>query len=320
MSFIHEDRGFNDLLRIVAKRHGLAVGLVEKDYWVTHVLWAIHNQGFDVWFKGGTSLSKGFDLIKRFSEDLDLKIEPGSASTLPLVTDWTRESTRATRQRRSYFETLADLLQVAGAEILLSVPDNERRWTSANLHVRYPGRNIDSLSGLTPFVLLEVGSARVTPSLERDLTSFVHDHLGENGQLAHYHANRPSAVRCVHPFVTLIEKLDNLHRRVPRADGDPATFVRHFEDAAHIIASAGDLPALAGYRDVWSLADEMLAERQIRQRPASDDPAFAPGDGERWRQIRAAHEAIGPMFWGERIALEDACEAIRTWIADELDS
>ena len=77
MSFIHEDRDFNDLLRIVAKRHGLPVGLVEKDYWVTHVLWAIHNQGFDVWFKGGTSLSKGFELIKRFSEDLDLKIDPG---------------------------------------------------------------------------------------------------------------------------------------------------------------------------------------------------------------------------------------------------
>ena len=136
MSFIHEDRDFNDLLRIVARRHGLAVGLVEKDYWVTHVLWAIHHQGFDAWFKGGTSLFKGFGLIERFSEDLDLKIEPGSVSTLPLVTDWTRENTRATRQRRSYFETLADLLQVAGAEILLSVPDNERRWTSARERAR----------------------------------------------------------------------------------------------------------------------------------------------------------------------------------------
>lgn len=44
--------------------------------------WAILAQGFEVWFKGGTSLSKGFGLIERFSEDLDLKIEPGS-STLP---------------------------------------------------------------------------------------------------------------------------------------------------------------------------------------------------------------------------------------------
>jgi len=41
--------------------------MVEKDYWVTHTLWAIHEQGFEVWFKGGTSLWKGFGLIDRFS-------------------------------------------------------------------------------------------------------------------------------------------------------------------------------------------------------------------------------------------------------------
>ena len=319
MAFIHEDREFDDLLRIVAERHGLPIGLVEKDYWVTHVLWTIHDRGFEVWFKGGTSLSKGFGLIERFSEDLDLKIEPGSVAALPRVTDWSRESRRATEQRRAYFEALPDLLQVPGAAVQLSVPDDERRWTGANLEVRYQGRHLDDLGVLKPFVLLEVGSARVTPSLERDLTSFVHEYLDEIGRLADYQDNRPRAVRCVHPLVTLIEKLDNLHSRVPRADGDPAAFVRHFEDAAHIIAAAADLPRLAGYRDVSELTDEMLAERQIRQRPASDDPAFAPGDDERWRQVRAAHAAIGPMFWGERIDLNDACDAIRAWIARELE-
>ena len=46
--------------------------------------------------------------------------------------------------------------------------------------------------------------------------------------------NRPRAVRCVHPIVTLLEKLDALMRRLPREDAAPATFVRHFEDAARI--------------------------------------------------------------------------------------
>lgn len=89
--FVHEDRDFDDLLRIVADEHGLAVALVEKDYWVTHVLWALLRQGFDIWFKGGTSLSKGFGLIERFSEDLDLKVSPGRVVALPEVSDWTRE-------------------------------------------------------------------------------------------------------------------------------------------------------------------------------------------------------------------------------------
>ena len=78
MSFVHDDPEFDDLLRIVAGERRIAPGLIEKDYWVTHTLWALHDTGFDVWFKGGTSLSKGFGLIERFSEDLDLKLLPGS--------------------------------------------------------------------------------------------------------------------------------------------------------------------------------------------------------------------------------------------------
>lgn len=58
MSFVHDDPEFDQLLQMVASRRGLGVALVEKDYWVTHTLWALHAQGFDIWFKGGTSLSK----------------------------------------------------------------------------------------------------------------------------------------------------------------------------------------------------------------------------------------------------------------------
>ena len=38
MAFIHDDPEFDDLLRIVAERRGLSIGVVEKDYWVTHTL------------------------------------------------------------------------------------------------------------------------------------------------------------------------------------------------------------------------------------------------------------------------------------------
>ena len=319
MAFIHEDPEFDDLLRIVAERRGLSIGVVEKDYWVTHTLWAIQHQGFEVWFKGGTSLSKGFGLIERFSEDLDVKVEPGGVTDLPLVIDWTRESTRATAARRAYFEALARLLDVPGTEVALGVPVDGQRWTAANLEVRYPGRHLDALGILKPFVVLEVGSARVTPFVERDLTSFVHEYLAEIDRLGEYQDNRPRAVRCVHPLVTLIEKLDALQNRVQRDDREPATFVRHFEDAAHIIASVPELPALAGYSGVSALVDEMVGERQIRQRPVSSDPVFTPGNDDRWESIRRAYEAIGPMFWGERIELDVACQTIRGWIADELE-
>jgi hypothetical protein len=314
MTFVHEDAEFEDLLRIVAGARRLSLGLVEKDYWVTHTLWALHAQGFDVWFKGGTSLSKGFGLIERFSEDLDLKVEPGRVADVPAVANWKSDGKKAIAERRNYFERLGSTLAVPNASLSLEPVDES--WRGANIQVNYPGKHLADLSGvLRPFVLLEVGSARVTPAIPRDLTSFIHTHLEGIGQLAEFDQNLPTAVRCVHPLVTLLEKLDAIHRRAFNPMVEPATVVRHFEDAARVIAAEKDLPRLTDYVDVRALATEMLGQRQLASLPNGSDPAFAPDDGERWSAIRRAHAAIAPMFWGPRISIEEACEAIRRWVA-----
>jgi hypothetical protein len=318
MSFVHDDADFDALLQIVAEKRGFGVALIEKDYWVTHTLWALHAQGFDVWFKGGTSLSKGFGLIERFSEDLDLKLEPGTVAALRSVTNWTSEGTKATAERKGHFETLAAVLSVPGAKVN---PGNlvDASFRSANLQVDYPGNHRASLAAvLRPFVLLEVGSARVTPFVARDMSSFVHEHLEREGQLGEFDDNRPRAVRCVHPLVSLLEKLDALMRRLPREDAAPATFVRHFEDAARIVRAKAALPPLADYATVRALADEMLVQRQIAALPSSTHAAFAPADDDRWRAVQKAHDAIGPMFWGPRLSLADACADVRGWLDTEL--
>jgi hypothetical protein len=318
MTFVHDDADFDALLQIVAEKRGLGVALIEKDYWVTHTLWALHTQGFEVWFKGGTSLSKGFGLIERFSEDLDLKLEPGSVGPLRSVTNWKSEGAHATSERKAHFEALADLLRVPGATTTQGrVVDPSFR--SANLQVHYPAKHLGSFASLlSSFVLLEVGNARVTPFVARDMTSFVHEHLEREGQLGDFEDNRPRGVRCVHPLVTLLEKLDALMRRLPREDAGPATFVRHVEDAARIARARAALPPPAGYPTVRALADEMLAQKQISALPTAAHAAFTPNDSGRWHAVRKAHEAIGPMFWGPRLSLEDACADVRHWLADEL--
>lgn len=53
--------------------------------------------------------------------------------------------------------------------------------------------------------------------------------------LDEFRDNRAKSVRCVHPLVTLPEKLDALHRGFPNDKVVPAAFVRHYEDAARLI-------------------------------------------------------------------------------------
>ncbi len=74
--FLHEQAHFSQLLRNAADRHGLTPFLVEKDYWLMHCLWGLQQQGWHFELKGGTSLSKGYRLIKRFSEDIDIRFDP----------------------------------------------------------------------------------------------------------------------------------------------------------------------------------------------------------------------------------------------------
>ena len=103
-----------------------------------------------------------------------------------------------------------------------------------------------------------------------------------------------------------------------QVDARTVTFVRHYEDAARIIVAEGTIPPMPEYADVLALAADMLSQapRQLAGRPIATDPAFTPADTPRWTEIANAHEAIGPMFWGPRIALHEACAAIRTWIAE----
>jgi predicted nucleotidyltransferase component of viral defense system len=66
-------KDFPDLLRATADGVGIPFAYVEKDYYIIRALRALRDSiGGQFIFKGGTSLSKGWKLIDRFSEDLDL--------------------------------------------------------------------------------------------------------------------------------------------------------------------------------------------------------------------------------------------------------
>jgi hypothetical protein len=300
-------------LRIVAEERGIVAPLIEKDYWVTHTLWALQDAGLEIWFKGGTSLSKGFGLIQRFSEDLDLKVESGTRR-LPDVRNWKSKERSRLEERRKFFEALAGS-PLVDLDLRLDLASLGERCTNAGIEARYPGHHLAQMpGGLRPFVLLEVGDARVRPFVERPISSWVHEQVDAQGMASDFTLNRPM-VRCIHPLVTLLEKLDAISRRF-QAGTDPAQFVRHYEDAAHIIRTKVNLPHLE--TSPKALAEDMFSARQVRKFPAADDPAFSPASNAIWESVRRSHEAIAPMFWGGRLTLAEASETIKTWIHERL--
>jgi len=75
-TFLHNDPQFKELINIVSNEMSISPYLVEKDYWIMHSLYGLQAQDFDFELQGGTSLSKEYKIIHRFSEDIDLKILP----------------------------------------------------------------------------------------------------------------------------------------------------------------------------------------------------------------------------------------------------
>jgi predicted nucleotidyltransferase component of viral defense system len=74
--YLHNHKDFVALLRIVGNELNIEPILVEKDYWIMHVLYGLQQLNFNFELKGGTSLSKGYKIINRFSEDIDIHIKP----------------------------------------------------------------------------------------------------------------------------------------------------------------------------------------------------------------------------------------------------
>ncbi|HEP5207699.1 TPA: nucleotidyl transferase AbiEii/AbiGii toxin family protein, partial [Streptococcus pyogenes] len=76
--YIENKEDLRVLIVNTARKKNISEAVIEKDYWVTFILDYLFNE--NKWkeyftFKGGTSLSKCFRLIERFSEDIDLILD-----------------------------------------------------------------------------------------------------------------------------------------------------------------------------------------------------------------------------------------------------
>lgn len=71
--YLHEDRElFREVITNTASGMNMTIAVVEKDYYITMILKLLSEKTDKCVFKGGTSLSKGFHILKRFSEDIDI--------------------------------------------------------------------------------------------------------------------------------------------------------------------------------------------------------------------------------------------------------
>mgnify|MGYP002776474115 FL=1 len=227
--FLHERRDFDQLLALVAEERGLDPMLVEKDYWIMHCLWGLQAQGFRFELKGGTSLSKGFGVIHRFSEDIDIRIEPPDG--MDVKTGRNQDKLAHVESRRAYYDALAARIHIPGIDsVERDTQFDDDKMRSAGIRLIYAPR-VPALAGVKDGILLELGFDDTAPNRPVTISSWALDVAMERGVAVV--DNRALAVPCYAPTHTFVEKLQTIstkYRRLGEAQAFPANFLRHYYD------------------------------------------------------------------------------------------
>lgn len=308
--FLHARSDFKELLAIVADQRGIDPVLVEKDYWIMHCLWGLQDSGFRFELKGGTSLSKGFGIIHRFSEDIDIRIEP--PEDLAVKIGRNHDKPAHIESRRAYYEWLSTKIAVPGIEAVeRDTAFDDEKMRSAGIRLRYPSR-LGQLAGIKDGILLELGFDDTTPNRPVTISSWAYDAAVSAG--VQVHDNRAVNVPCYLSTYTFVEKLQTVstkYRLQKAEEAFPANFMRHYYDIYCLLslpevqAFIGTPPYEARKQQRFRSGDELLAAK---------NPAFLLENLEERARFEREYRKALPLYYMGQPHLDEILARIRQYI------
>lgn len=235
--YLHDHKEFASLINILADEKKIDAGLIEKDYWIMHVLYGLKKQGFEFELKGGTSLSKGHKLIHRFSEDIDIHIKPPKEFGINENSNNCKE--KNVKKRKDFYDWLAKEIKIPG---IISVErdtafDDVNCYRSGGIRLHY--KNVaNKIDGVKEGILLEAGFDDVTPNPPVSISSWAFDKAKKSN--VDIKDNRAIDIICYHPGYTLVEKLQTIATkfRNEKSNGNKGVnFMRQYYDVFCLLGS-----------------------------------------------------------------------------------
>lgn len=235
VSYLHHHRDFKNLIMIVSEEKGIDPVLVEKDYWVMHGLYGLQQAGYQFELKGGTSLSKGYQVIDRFSEDIDIHIHP--SERLGINENPKNTKPNNIKKRLEFYDQLAKELKIDGFEKIERdvTYDDTRYYRSGGIRLYYPSF-FDAAPGIKEGVLLEVGFDTVTPNNPIDISSWTLK-KAEETQVP-VHNNTAISILCYDLRYTFVEKLQTIvtkYRLMQETKQLQVNFLRQYYDVYQLL-------------------------------------------------------------------------------------
>lgn len=263
-----------ELFSETASKMGLVPAVIEKDFWVCYVLGKLFSSDKlkdKILFKGGTSLSKVFGLIKRFSEDIDLVLDWGELTTDDPYEE--RSRSEQVKFNKKLNELACDYLVDEFAPSLKETLTDEFKLTvdrsSQSVLVGYPS-GFDSRY-IRPEICLEIGPlAPWVPHGNFSVKPFAAEIFP--GQFADPNA----IVEAIKAERTFWEKITILHHEAHRPVGNeiPSRYSRHYYD---IVMMSKHTVKESAYADLNLLSDVVKFKDKFYHRAWAKYDLAKPG-------------------------------------------
>lgn len=226
---LHNDRAmFADAIQATAQELGMAQEFVEKDYWICQILQNLsrHPQNERIVWKGGTSLSKAYGLIKRFSSDVDFAV----------LLDGLSQNQQKKLVARIGKDTTADLEEIEMPEGTIK---NNRFRKTYHGYKSVLGKRKDNLTFLGNHVIVEINThGNPYPYVRRSIKPFITEMMERRGlsSLIEEMDMMPFELNVLDKRRTLCEKVVSLIRFSFEDDAvvGIASKIRHFYDLFYL--------------------------------------------------------------------------------------
>jgi hypothetical protein len=240
-----------NIFREVAIGINLPPAAIEKDWWVVRTLEVVFNSSIAAHtvFKGGTSLSKAWNLINRFSEDIDLALDRRFLGFDKADAVMNGAQVRKLREasgkfiKERYFPELQELFHTAGLQVNIQLGEIKTEdQDPLIIEIYYPSVT-EQVAYLQPRILIEVGSrSLIEPFDKRSFTSMV----GEKYKGSPF-ADGNIVIPSVNPQRTFLEKIFLLHEefQLPTEKIKVERKSRHLYDLEKLMDTEYALAALA---------------------------------------------------------------------------
>lgn len=284
-----DEKLFRQAIQFTSDQMQILPIYVEKDYWVTFALFSIFNDkiGEDTIFKGGTALSKCYNIIERFSEDIDLVVLRREGET----------NNRLTTKIKTIGKVVSSVLPAIDIEGLTHKRGMNRK-TAHSYNKEFKG----DFGQVRDVIVIEATwLGYFEPYSKRDICSFVGEMMINNGQIGIAKENNlmPFGVLALDPTRTICEKIMSLVRfsYSKKPIEDLKNKIRHVYDL-HQLLSKDEFMAFFDSEDFEEMLLRVASDDLVSFKNSNKWLIHHPSDaiifkelGKVWIELKTSYES-----------------------------